>query len=319
MLVDGKWAANWQPIQAKDGDGRFVRQTSSFRHWVTADGRPGPTGSGGFKAEAGRYHLYVALICPWASRVLMVRNLKKLHDVIDITVVEPFLTDQGWAFGTYRGADRDPLHKARHLHQIYTLADANFTGRATVPVLWDKHRNTIVNNESADLMRILNSAFDAFGDAGVDLFPGHLRSEIEALNTPLYAHLNNGVYKAGFASSQAAYDEAVSGVFATLAGLEQRLANGGPFLFGEPMTESDLRLFVTLIRFDIAYFGAFKCNILRLCDHPALQAYMERMLAVPAIRSTVNLDHIKAGYYSILALNPSGIVPAGPDLAPGWP
>lgn len=316
MLVKGKWTADWHPVQSKDDKGRFVRQTSSFRHWITPSGEAGPSGEGGFKAAAGRYHLYVALICPWASRALMVRKLKKLEDVIDVTVVEPFLTDQGWCFGDYPGAQRDPLLGAAYMHEIYTAADPAFTGRATVPVLWDTRRGMIVNNESADVIRMLNSAFDAFGDTSVDLYPEDLRAEIDALNSELYDRLNNGVYKAGFASSQEAYDEAVANVFETLDAMEARLSDGRSYLFGDRLTETDIRLFVTLVRFDVAYHGIFKCNIRRISDYAALSAYTDRMLAIPGIRETVNLDHIKAGYYSIKALNPSGIVPAGPALAP---
>lgn len=315
MLVNGKWTADWHPVQSKDEEGRFIRQTSSFRHWVTPDGKAGPTGEGGFKAETGRYHLYVALICPWASRTLMVRKLKKLEDVIDVSVVEPFLTDQGWRFGNFPGAQYDPLLNATYMHEIYTKADPTFSGRATVPIIWDKQRGTIVNNESADIITMLNYAFDEFGDASVDLYPRDVRNDIDILNAQLYDRLNNGVYKSGFASSQEAYDEAVAGVFAMLDAMETRLSDGRSFLFGERLTMSDIRLFVTLIRFDAAYHGIFKCNIRRLSDYEALSAYVARILATPGIAETVNLDHIKAGYYSIKALNPTGIIPAGPSLA----
>jgi putative glutathione S-transferase len=314
MLVNGKWTANWDPVQAKDDQGRFVRQTSNFRNWITPDGTPGPTGTGGFKAEAGRYHLYVALICPWASRTLMVRKLKQLEDFISVTVVEPFLTDQGWGFGSYPGAQTDPLHGAAFMHELYTRADPGFTGRATVPVLWDTLTDTIVNNESADIIRMLNTAFNHLVGPTVDLYPADLADEIEALNPELYDRLNNGVYKAGFASTQGAYDEAVTGVFAMLDSLEQRLDDGRAYLFGDRLTETDIRLFVTLVRFDAAYHGLFKCNIRRIADYPALAVLMRRMLALPGIAETVNIDHIKAGYYSIKALNPTGIVPAGASL-----
>lgn len=314
MLVNGVWTRAWDPVQAKDDKGRFVRQTSSFRNWVTPDGAPGPTGEGGYHAEAGRYHLYVALICPWASRTLMARKLKRLDAVISVTVVEPFLGEQGWAFGDYPGAGRDAINGAEFVHQLYTAADPTYTGRATVPVLWDKKRQTIVSNESADIVRMLNAAFNAFADTTVDLYPEHLRTEIDALNAAIYDTLNNGVYKAGFASSQAAYDEAVEGVFATLDTLEERFSDARAFVHGRELTETDLRLFVTLVRFDAAYHGLFKCNIRRLADYPHLSAYLARVFAVPGIAETVSLDHIKAGYYSIKALNPSGIVPAGPAL-----
>lgn len=314
MLVNGTWTAKWDPVQAKDDQGRFIRQTSSFRHWITPDGTPGPTGEGGFAAEAGRYHLYVALICPWASRTLMVRKLMGLEDIIDVTVVEPFLTDEGWGFGTYPGASEDPLLDARYMHEIYTRADPTFTGRATVPVLWDKLRGTIVNNESADIIRMLGTAFRHLTGPRIDLYPADIAGEIDALAGELYDQLNNGVYKAGFATTQAAHEEAVAGVFAMLDQLEQRFSDGREYLFGERVTEADIRLFVTLVRFDAAYHGLFKCNLRRLADYPRLSEYLARVLALPGIAETVSIDHIKQGYYSIKALNPSGIVPVGPAL-----
>ncbi len=310
MLVNGKWTANWQPVQAKDDQGRFVRQVSSFRNWVTADGAPGPTGKGGFMAEPGRYRLYVALICPWASRTLIARKLKGLEALIPVTVVNPVLTDGGWAFGGYPGADVDPLHGATHMHQLYTHSDGNFTGRATVPVLWDIKTDTIVSNESADIVRMFDTAFAYLVPGKPQLYPADLAEEIDALNTEVYDSLNNGVYKAGFASTQGAYDEAVAGVFQMLDRLEDRLT--GDYLFGDRFTEADIRLFVTLIRFDAAYHGLFKTNLRRIADYPSLQAYMERVLRLPGVPGTVDIGHIKAGYYSIKALNPSGIVPAGP-------
>lgn len=312
MLVNGKWTADWHPFQEKDEQGRFLRQTSRFRNWITVDGAPGPTGHGGFKAEPGRYHLYVALICPWASRTLIVRKLKELEDLVSVSIVEPFLTDQGWKFGNFPGASEDGLNGATYLHQIYTRADADYTGRATVPVLWDKDTGTIVSNESADILRMLNSAFDGLGAAALDLSPDDLRVEVDALNRRLYDALNNGVYRAGFASSQTAYNEAVGDVFAMLDELEARISGGRSFLFGERLTETDIRAFVTLIRFDTAYFGLFKCNLRRVADYPGLSAYTARILALPGVRETVDFEHIKQGYYSIRALNPTGIVPAGP-------
>lgn len=313
MLVNGKWTADWQPVQGTDAKGGFVRQTSSFRHWVTTDGAPGPTGEGGFKAEAGRYQLYVALICPWASRTLIARKLKGLERAISVCVVEPALSDQGWRFGDYPGADRDTLNGAVYLHEIYTKADPTFTGRATVPALWDKQRRTIVNNESADILRMLNSGFGGLATRDIDLYPADLAREIDALNEQIYPGLNNGVYRAGFATTQSAYEEAYHAVFATLDDMERRLA-GGAYLFGERLTESDIRLFVTLERFDAAYHGLFKCNRRRIADYLHLNRYLERMLAVPGIRETVSIDHIKRGYYSIKSLNPNGIVPLGPEL-----
>jgi putative glutathione S-transferase len=311
MLVNGKWTADWHPVQAKDAAGRFIRQQSSFRNWITSDGAAGPTGTGGFKAEAGRYRLYVALICPWASRTLIARKLKGLEDLVAVTVVNPVLGTEGWAFGGYPGAEADPLHGASHLHQIYTRADGSYTGRATVPVLWDEATDTIVSNESADILRMFDTAFAGLVPGAPDLYPADLAPEIDALNADLYDRLNNGVYKAGFASTQAAHDEAVAGVFAMLDQLETRLT--GDYLFGPRLTEADIRLFVTLIRFDAAYHGLFKTNLRRIADYPRLSAYMQRILRLPGVSGTVNLDHIKAGYYSIKALNPSGIVPAGPE------
>ncbi len=314
MLVNGIWQENWQPVQAQDEQGRFIRQTSTFRNWITPDGAPGPTGTGGFKAEAGRYHLYVAYICPWASRTLMVRRLKGLEEMIGVTVVNPRLTDQGWQFGGFPGAGEDPQNGVRYLHELYTRADQQVSGRATVPVLWDKQTGTIVNNESADILRMLNSAFSPLVDQGPDLYPEALAAEIEALNRSLYTDLNNGVYQAGFASSQPAYEEAYGKVFAMLDALEARLGDGRRYLFGDALTETDIRLFVTLVRFDAAYHGLFKCNRNTLSAMPALHAYLHRILALDGIAETVHLDHVKAGYYSIKALNPSGIVPIGPSI-----
>ncbi|MDQ0390236.1 glutathione S-transferase family protein [Labrys monachus] len=314
MLVDGKWTSDWHPVQATDEKGGFVRQTSSFRNWVTPDGAPGPTGEGGFEAEAGRYHLYVALICPWASRTLIGRQVKGLAETISVSIVEPAMTDQGWRFGLYPGAVPDTVNGATYMHEIYTRADPHFTGRATVPVLWDKRRGTIVNNESADILRMMNSGFGALATKAVDLYPEDLRPGIDALNAAIYPRLNNGVYRAGFATTQGAYEEAFADVFGMLDELEPRLAAGGPLLFGDRLTEADIRLFVTLVRFDAAYHGLFKCNLRRLVDYPALSAFLTHMLDVPGVRETVSIDHIKRGYYSIKALNPNGIVPLGPDL-----
>jgi len=312
MLVEGQWTADWQPVQAKDGKGRFIRQESQFRHWITPDGGPGPTGEGGFAAEPDRYHLFVALICPWASRAVMTRILKKLEQVVSISVLDPVLTDYGWRFGPPSGRGETISQGADYLYEIYTRADPRYSGRATVPVLWDKKRGTIVNNESADIVRMFNRSFDAFGDPGVELYPDALAPDIDTLNTRLYDLLNNGVYKAGFASSQEAYEEAARGVFAMLDELEQRLGDGRTFLFGEQLTETDIRAFVTLVRFDAAYHGIFKCNLRRIADYPALSAYTARIYSRPDIAATVNIDHVKRGYYSILALNPLGIIPIGP-------
>jgi putative glutathione S-transferase len=314
MLVEGKWTEEWKPVQKTDEKGGFVRQVSSFRNWVTPDGAAGPTGAAGFAAEAGRYHLYVALICPWASRTLIARKLKGLEDVVSLSVVEPAMSDQGWRFGSYPGSTPDAINGAVYLHEIYTRADPNFTGRATVPVLWDRRLQTIVNNESADILRMLNSGFGALAKADLDLYPDDLATEIDTLNDRIYPRLNNGVYRAGFATTQVAYEEAFADVFAMLDELEGRLADGRSFLHGDRFTETDVRLFVTLIRFDAAYHGLFKCNLRRIVDYPGLSGYLKRVLAFPGVRETVSIDHIKHGYYSMKALNPQRIVPLGPDL-----
>jgi glutathionyl-hydroquinone reductase len=316
MLVDGKWIENWQPVQKADEKGRFVRQVSSFRNWITPNGAPGPTGEGGFKAEPGRYRLYAALICPWASRTLIARKLKGLENMIPVTVVNPTLTDQGWSFGGYPGADEDPLFGSSYMHELYTRADPLFTGRATVPVLWDMKRDVMVNNESADILRMFDTAFEHLAPSNLRLYPDARAAEIDALNPSVYDLLNNGVYKAGFATSQAAYDEAMDGIFATLDDLEARLT--GDFLFGDSLTETDIRVFVTLIRFDAAYHGLFKTNRHQIRDYPRLSAYLERILAVPGVAETVNMDHILHGYYSIRALNPTGIVPKPPAHVAAW-
>ena len=312
MLVDGKWQDDWQMKKRTDAEGRFIRQDSTFRHWVTPDGSQGPTGDGGFKAEPGRYHLYIALNCPWACRTLIYRALKKLETAISLSISIPAFTDQGYSFGEYPGSIPDPLHNIHYVHELYTRADPHFTGRPTVPVLWDKEQDTMVNNESVDIIRMLNSAFDAYGDTSVDFYPQDLRSEIDALNDRMYEGLNNGVYRTGFATTQEAYDRAVTEVFDCLDELEQRL-EGQSYLLGERLTESDWRAFVTLIRFDIAYYGLFKCNLRRLSDYPNLSAYLKRLYDVSGVAKTVNFEHIKRTYYTIRKVNPSGIVPKGPD------
>lgn len=314
MLVKGRWSKEFHPIQSSDDQGRFKRETSQFRSWVSVDGRAGPTGKAGFIAAPGRYHLYVALICPWASRTLMARKIKKLEKVISVSVVEPFLKNQCWQFGNYPGSDDEPNYGYKFMHQLYTHADQDYTGQVTVPVLWDKKQETIVNNESADILRILNTGFGNLADNSTDLYPDTLQVEIDHINNRLYGSLNNGVYQAGFASNQFAYDEAVTNVFSSLAFLEHHLANRR-FLVGEQLTEADIRAFVTLIRFDIAYYGLFKTNMLQIRDLPNVFKYMRRIYNLPGISETVNFDHIKQGYYSIKALNPLAIIPAGPDMA----
>lgn len=313
MLVDGKWTEDWQPVQAKDEKGGFVRQISTFRNWVTPDGRPGPTGKGGFAAEPGRYHLYVALICPWASRTLIGRKLKGLEDALSVSVVEPVLTKQGWRFGDYPGATLDPVNGATYLHEVYTKADPHMNGRATVPLLWDKMTGTAVNNESADILRMMNGGFGDLARGHVDLYPQGKRDEIDAFNARIYPALNNGVYRSGFATTQLAYEEAFAEVFDCLDRVESEL-EGRDFLFADHPTEADIRLFVTLVRFDVAYHGLFKCNLRRVSDYGNLSAFCRRMIDWPGVAETVSFDHIKQGYYSIRSLNPAGIVPVGPAL-----
>jgi putative glutathione S-transferase len=309
LLVDGVWRDAWYDTQ-KTG-GRFVRPASAFRSWITPDGAPGPTGEGGFKAEAGRYHLYVSLACPWAHRTLIFRALKRLEGLISLSVVEPLMSENGWEFAP--GAD--PVNGARYLREVYTRARPRYTGRVTVPVLWDKKTGTIVNNESAEIIRMFNGAFDRLPgvDAALDFYPEALRTEIDAVNELVYERVNNGVYRAGFATTQAAYAEAVDSLFATLDALEARLARQ-PYLVGDRPTEADWRLFTTLVRFDAVYVGHFKCNRRRLIDYPHLAAYARRLYEMPGVAATVDFDHIKRHYYgSHRALNPSGIVPQGPD------
>ncbi|MDY6924113.1 MAG: glutathione S-transferase family protein [Pseudomonadota bacterium] len=309
QLVDGKWRLGEVFAEA---DGRFKRKESRFRNWVTADGAPGPDGEGGFTAEPGRYHLYVSLACPWAHRTLIMRRFKGLEAMIDVSTVHWLMRDNGWTFQPGPGVTGDPIHGADFLHQVYTAADAGYTGKVTVPVLWDRQRGTIVSNESADIIRMFNSAFDGVGAAAGDYYPEALRPEIDAVNERVYATLNNGVYRAGFATRQDAYDEAVGPLFDTLDWLEQRLEQS-EWLTGDRLTEADIRLFTTLIRFDLVYHGHFKCNLRRIVDYPALWRYLRAFHTLPGVSGTVDVEHIKRHYYeSHRQLNPSGVVPAGP-------
>ena len=311
-LVNGTWHDVWYDTQATDG--RFVRQDSAFRNWVTVDGSAGPSGEGGFKAEPHRYHLYVSLACPWAHRTIIMRRLKGLQDMLSMSVVNSFMGAEGWRFEPGPGVVPDTINGATRLHEIYTKADPEFTGRVTVPVLWDKQRGTIVSNESAEILRMLNSAFDGVAALPGDFYPETLRSEIDALNDDIYPHINNGVYRAGFASTQDAYDEAVAQLFDALDRLEQRLA-ANRYLTGDTITEADWRLFTTLVRFDPVYVGHFKCNIRALREYPNLWGYVRDLYQQPGIAATVDIDYIKAHYYeSHTAINPTGIVPKGPDI-----
>jgi len=316
MLIDGKWVEERQLQQKTDEDGAYRRPVSSFRHWITPHGQAGPTGEGGFAAEAGRYHLYVAMVCPWACRTLALRALKGLQDAISVSRVEAALTDFGWKFPDDAERPDDRLPDVAYMHEIYTLADPDFTGRVTVPVLWDKARGTVVNNESADIIHMLNDGFGELVPDAPDLRPKDMVGEIDALNDRLLDNFNNGVYRAGFATTQDAYEAAYGDVFDTLDFLDDSLSDGRPYLLGDRLTESDIRAFVTLVRFDAAYFGVFKCNRALVSDYVNLPSYVRRIQALPGIAETVNLDHIKRGYYGIKWANPTGIVAVGPDL--GW-
>jgi putative glutathione S-transferase len=311
LMIDGKLSEDW--LDAETENGEFKRKESSFRHWVTPDGSPGPSGAGGFPAQPGRYHLYVSHACPWAHRTLIFRKLKKLEDLISVSVVHPYMGPEGWSFDAWPGATGDTVNAHRFMHQLYTQADAHYSGIVTVPVLWDKQRNIIVNNESSDIIRMLNSAFDACGAAELDLYPEDLRQEIDAINAQVYEKVNNGVYRTGFAATQQAYEENFTRLFDTLDELEARLA-GQRYLAGDRITEADWRLFTTLLRFDAVYVGHFKCNRKRILDYPNLHEFLLELYQWPGIATTVNFDHIKYHYYySHVELNPRRIVPLGPE------
>ncbi|HEY8381779.1 MAG TPA: glutathione S-transferase family protein [Microvirga sp.] len=312
LLVDGVWRDEWYDTASSGG--RFVRKDSAFRSWVTADGSAGPSGEGGFKAEPGRYHLYVSLACPWAHRALIVRKLKGLDALIDVSVVHWLMRENGWTFADGPGVVPDPIHGARYLHEVYTAARSDYTGRVTVPVLWDKARGTIVSNESSEIIRMFNRAFDGLGAAPGDFYPEDRREAIDALNARIYDTVNNGVYKAGFATTQSAYEQAVRPLFETLDWLDERLARQR-YLDGDSPTEADWRLFTTLVRFDPVYVGHFKCNLRRIADYQHLSGYLRDLYQVPGIAGTVNMQHIKGHYYeSHLTISPTGIVPAGPSM-----
>jgi putative glutathione S-transferase len=312
LLVKGKWVDEW--YDTKSTGGSFVRTDAQFRNWITADGSPGPTGGGGFPAAAGRYHLYVSLACPWAHRSLIFRALKGLESMIGVSVVNPYMGDHGWTFEEVPGVVADPVGGACYLYEVYLRAAPDYSGRVTVPVLWDLQRNTIVNNESSEIIRMLNSAFDGIGASVGDYAPAALLPQIDEINTRIYGDVNNGVYKAGFATEQRVYENAVTALFDCLNELEQRLS-GQRYLVGERITEADWRLFTTLIRFDPVYHGHFKCNLRRLVDYPNLWAFTRELYQWPGVAATVNMRHIKEHYYrSHPTINPNGIVPAGPIL-----
>jgi putative glutathione S-transferase len=306
LLVDGEWHDIW--YDTKSNDGRFARAGAQFRDQVTADG------SSGFKAEPGRYHLYVSYACPWAHRTLIYRKLKGLEDHVSVSVVNPLMLDQGWSFDPGDGVVPDPVSNVRYLREVYTAAKPDYSGRVTVPVLWDKATSSIVNNESSEIIRIFDRESDEVGASGPRFCPPELEADIDAVNEFVYSAINNGVYKCGFATTQEAYDEAVKALFAALDQIDLRLS-GSRYLVGETLTEADWRIFPTLLRFDPVYVGHFKCNIRRLADYPNLWAYTRELYQVPGVAETVHMDHIKDHYYrSHGSLNPSGVVPAGPEI-----
>ncbi|MGO8799872.1 MAG: glutathione S-transferase family protein [Roseiarcus sp.] len=312
FLLDGVWSR--EDHFPTNPSLQFIRPPTLFRNWVTADGAAGPSGVGGFKAEAGRYHLYVSFACPWAHRTLLFRKIKGLEGMIGLSVVHWHMGDDGWTFENGPGVAPDPIQHARFLHQIYTASQPDYSGRVSVPVLWDRISARIVNNESSEIIRMFNSAFDRLGATPGDFYPAALRGEIDALNERVYSNVNNGVYRAGFARSQAAYEEAARALFATLDWLEEHLGMHR-WLCGERLTEADWRLFTTLIRFDAVYVGHFKCNLRRIADYSNLSRYLRALYARPGVADTVNFQHIKGHYYqSHPQLNPSGIVPIGPEL-----
>ncbi len=312
MLVDGKWTDRW--YDTKESGGKFVRSKSQWRDWITEDGKSAEGRTRGFMAEPGRYHLYVSLACPWAHRTLIVRKLKKLEDVISVSVVHHFMGKEGWTFLAEDGATGDTLYDFDFLRQIYTKADPDYSGRVTVPVLWDKQEETIVSNESAEIIRMLDSAFDEWGDGSVDFNPAELRDDIDSINALVYEAINNGVYRAGFATTQEAYEEAFADVFSALDKIEDILSQQR-YLVGNRLTEADWRLFTTLVRFDPVYFGHFKCNLRRIIDYPNLSNYLRELYQVQGVSETVDMHHIKSHYYgSHETINPTRIVPVGPEL-----
>ncbi len=312
LLVDGKWHDQWYDT-SKSG-GRFVRTDAVFRNWVTAGGAPGSSGDGGFKAQAGRYHLYVSLACPWAHRTLIFRKLKGLEEIVSVSTTDWLMLENGWTFHPRDGVIGDSVNQSDFMWQVYVQANPQFTGRVTVPVLWDRHRNTIVSNESSEIIRMFNSAFDDAGARGPDFYPEHLRDLIDTVNARVYDSVNNGVYRCGFATSQAAYEEAFGELFASLDWLEDILSRQR-YLAGDQITEADWRLFTTLVRFDAVYVGHFKCNRNRIADMPNISNYVRELFQVPGVAQTVNMEHIKGHYYaSHPTINPTGIIPAGPTL-----
>ncbi|EFO31714.1 IMP dehydrogenase/GMP reductase [Roseibium sp. TrichSKD4] len=307
LLVDGVWTDQW--YDTKSTGGKFVRKDAAFRNWITKTGEAGPSGNDGFKAERDRYHLYVSYACPWAHRTLIYRKLKGLEDIIPVTAVEPLMLENGWSF-----KEPDPVNGANFAWHLYVKADPSYTGRATVPILWDKKTETIVSNESAEIIRMFNSAFDKLTGSTLDLSPDALLPQIDEINETIYHSVNNGVYKAGFATTQSAYEEAVTELFSTLDQLEKRLEDQR-YLVGERLTEADWRLFTTLVRFDAVYVGHFKCNIRRINDYPNLSNYLRELYQIPGVAESVEMATIKEHYYgSHESINPTRVVPVGPQL-----
>lgn len=312
ILLNGELKLDWKPASSEEGE--FVRQDSQFRHWVTDDGQAGPSGEGGFKAEADRYHLYISHACPWAHRTMIFRKIKKLQNIISVSVVSPDMGPEGWQFGGFEGATEDHIHGYDYMYRVYQQVQADYSGIVTVPVLYDKQQKTIVNNESSEIIRMFNSAFNALTDDKTDYYPEVLRDDIDAINEFIYHPINNGVYRTGFATTQKAYDKAFEELFSALDDLEQRLSKQR-YLVGETLTEADWRLFTTLVRFDPVYVGHFKCNLRRIADYPNLSNYLRDLYQRPGIAETVNMVHIKRHYYwSHPTINPTRIVPQGPAI-----
>jgi putative glutathione S-transferase len=311
-LLNGQVYRNWLDKEIQDG--AFIRDESIYRHWITADGAAGPTGAAGFKAEAGRYHLYISHACPWAHRTVIFRRLKKLENIIGLSIVEPDMLEQGWSFAKTAAGSMDAVNGFDYLHQLYTLTDAQCTSQVTVPILWDKKNQRIVNNESAEIIRMFNSAFNGITGDQWDFYPAHLHKEIDAINALVYENVNNGVYRCGFAKTQQAYEQAFERLFSTLDKLEQRLSRQA-YLVGKRLTEADWRLFTTLLRFDAVYVGHFKCNLRRIADYPNLHNFLLELYQMQGIAEMVDMEHIKRHYYfSHSAINPSRIVPKGPAI-----
>jgi len=312
LLVDGQWHDKWYDTDSTGGE--FKRSESQFRNFITSDGSAGPTGQAGFQAESGRYHLYVCMACPWAHRTLIFRALKGLQKMVDVSVVDYFMGDCGWTFDQHNDdIVSDDLYGLDYLYELYIKADENYSGRVTVPVLWDKKKQTIVSNESADIIQMFNSAFDGIGALPGDYYPKNLQKSIDEVNARVYSDINNGVYKAGFATKQSVYEQHVKTLFSALDWVED-LLTANRYLTGDQITEADWRLFTTLVRFDAVYHGHFKCNLKQLKDYPNISGYVRELYQMPGIADTVHMDHIKAHYYtSHPTINPNGIVPLGPQ------